>query len=337
MVKAITIICCVLGLMIFFMIRHYEEPNLIIYQKSYHTSCAEEDNVMLKVIPADENIKGINILPRKPVIDKPGFSIINKADYSKCDWVQSNYEDAYYYKKCSSGFLDKDNTCKPEVSEIILDNGKWQIIGDRGVHWQPFMTLKDQHNKLIGDYKSLTISRYGELDVANPPPTVVVLYSDGYLRPIYYARMNEESGWGGSFILGNSTFKELITPRFHNNIKQVKIIDSAEKNLTLELFFNDSPSYSAKLIIYYDYNQRGIDFIPPKDKKELLTFISMYRDNNSFDIELLVGKSNGKDVIYNILDSSINNISFSSGFTLGKHNISSHNTLAPEFDLTILH
>ena len=80
MLKATTIICCFLGFMIFLIVRHYEKPNLIVYQKSYHTSCAEEDNVMLKVIPANENIKGINILPRKPIIDKPGFSIINKAD-----------------------------------------------------------------------------------------------------------------------------------------------------------------------------------------------------------------------------------------------------------------
>ncbi|MDG4595561.1 MAG: hypothetical protein P9F75_07675 [Candidatus Contendobacter sp.] len=292
---------------------------------------------MLKIIPANKNIKGINILPRKPIIDKPIFPIINKADYSNCDWAQSNYEDYYYYKKCPSGFLDKDNTCKPEVSEIILDNGRWQIIGDRGVHWQPFMTLKDRNNNLIGDYKSLTISRYGESDVINNPPTVAVIYSDGYLRPIYYAKTNEASGWGGSFILGESTFKKVVTPRFYNNIKQVKIMDLAEKNLNLELFFNKNPFHSAKLIFYYDYNQKGIDYISQKNKNELLAFISMYRDNNSFDIELLIGKNNGKDVVYNILDSSIDNISFSSGFALRKHNVSSHNILAPEFDLTVLH
>lgn len=337
LVKITTTVSCVLGLLIFFLIKNYEKPNFIIYQQSYHTACAEEDNVMLKIIPANKEIKGVNILARKPFFKKPEYDIFNEADYSACDWAQMSYEDLYYYKKCLSGYLDKDNICRPEVIEKVFDNGKWRITGDRGVHWQPFMNLKNQDNQSIGDYKSFTIRRYESSGMVDEPPTVAVIYSDGYFRPIYFARPDEPSGWGGSFILGDSAFIKFITPRFYNNIKQVKIINSADENLNLELFFADNPSDPAKLVIYYDYNKKGIDFFPAKNKKELLTFVSMYRDKNSFDIELLIGKKNGKEVIYNIMDPLINNVSFSSGFLLGKHNISSHNTLAPEFELTSIH
>jgi hypothetical protein len=289
---------------------------------------------MLKIIPANKYIKGVNILAKKPIFLKQEYNVFNNTDYSGCDWAQNNYQALYYYPKCSSGYLDKNNICRPEVLEKILDNGKWRIIGDRGIHWQPFMNLTNQDNQSIGEYKSLTIRRYEQSDSVDEPPTIAVIYSDGYFRPIYFAKANEPSGWGGSFILGDSKFIKLITPRFHNNIKQVKIIKPTDENLGLELFFTDNPNHPAKLFIYYDYNQKGIDFFPPENRKELFTFVSMYKDKISFDIELLMGKKNDEELVYSIIDPLINNIFFTSGFLLGKHNPSIHNTLAPNFEVT---
>lgn len=68
-----------------------------------------------------------------------------------------------------------------------------------------------------------------------------MVYSDGYLRPVYFSRPNEPSGWGASFILGDSQFIQLITPRFYSNIKQVKIVRSSGDNLDLELLVQRSP------------------------------------------------------------------------------------------------
>jgi hypothetical protein len=55
-------------IIIFFLIiallKNKEEPAFIINQLSYKTTCAEEDNVMLKINSVNKNIKGVNILPR---------------------------------------------------------------------------------------------------------------------------------------------------------------------------------------------------------------------------------------------------------------------------------
>lgn len=336
-IKRVIAVGCLLGLLVPFSLKSAEKSAFVIHQRSYPTACAEEDNVMLKISPANQNIKGVNILAKKPVFNEKKYDVVNTADYSGCDWARGNYQTSYYYQKCSLGYVDRNKVCRPEVRETVLDNGKWRIIGDRGVHWQPFMNLINQDNQSVGEYKSLTIRRVEQTDSGGEPPTVIVIYSDGYLRPIYFARADEPSGWGGSFILGDSEFIKMITPRFYNNIKQIRIIKPTDENLSLELFFAKNPDRSAKIVIYHDYNRKGIDFFPPDDKKELLTFVSMYRDKTSFDIEHLASKEGDRELVYNVMDPLLDKAVFNSKFTLKRDNPSIHNTLAPDFEITGLY
>lgn len=331
-------------IIIFFLIiallKNKEEPAFIINQLSYKTTCAEEDNVMLKINSVNKNIKGVNILPKKPIFTKSKYEVFQGGDYSGCSWVSTNYENLYYYPKCTinnsgGGYLDKNNICRLEVREKILGDDKWKIVGDRGTHWQPFMQVINQDGQFIGEYKSLTIARSVKTNSGYEATHIAVIYSDGYLRPTYFVRENEPHGWGGSFVLGDSKFVRLITGRFYNNIKQIKIISSTDETFNLELFFVDNPNFPAKLVFYYDYNKRGIDFSPSQNKKSaLLTFVSMYRDNSSFDIENLKSNQKNKELVYNIMDPLINNTLLNHRFLLAKDNPSVHSTLAPDFEIT---
>jgi hypothetical protein len=110
-------------IIIFFLIiallKNKEEPAFIINQLSYKTTCAEEDNVMLKINSVNKNIKGINILPKKPIFTKSKYEVFRGGDYSGCSWVSTHYENLYYYPKCTinsgGGYLDKNNVCRLEV------------------------------------------------------------------------------------------------------------------------------------------------------------------------------------------------------------------------------
>jgi hypothetical protein len=331
-------------IIIFFLItaslKSKEESVFIINQLSYKTTCAEEDNVMLKINSVNKNIQGVNILPRRPIFTKSKYEIFQGSDYSGCSWESTNYENVYYYPKCihssGEGYIDKTNVCRLEDREKVLSDDKWDIVGDRGVHWQPFMQVINQDDQSIGEYKSLTIARSVKINSGyEHPHTIAVIYSDGYLRPTYFVRENEPGGWGGSFILGDSKFVRLITDRFYNNIKQIRITSSTDETLNLELLFVDNADFPAKLVFYYDYNKRGIDFSPSQNKKNaLLTFVSMYRDNSSFDIEILKSKQKNKELVYHIMDPLINNAILNPRFLLAKDNPSLHSTLAPDFEIT---
>jgi hypothetical protein len=311
------------------------EPAFVIQQFSYQSKCAEEDNVILKISPAIKDIKGVNILAKKPVFNTKEYVVSNEADFTGCDWWQNeNHDNKDYYPGCSAGYIDRNNVCQQSVVENVFDDGKWQIVARRSAHWQPFMSLINQDNQPVAEYKSLSIRRFDPPGSGGEPSTVAVIYSDGYLRPVYFSRPNEPGGWGGSFILGDSKFIQLITPRYYNNVKQVKILRSTNKDLNLELIFADNPDHAAKLVVHYDYDKNGIDYFAPENKKELLSFVSMYRDKTSFDIEFLTGEEGGKALAYNVIDPLINGISFTSSFLLGKHNPSKHNTLSPDFQMT---
>lgn len=336
-VKLIIAVSCLLYLLIFFLLRsgeQIEHPKFIIYQLSYITACAEEDNVILKISSFNRSIKGVTILARKPAFDQQDYDIFNEPDFNGCDWVQSDNE-VSDRSSCPAGYYaDDDHQCNEKVIETVFDNGKWRVIADRDEHWQPFMSLIDQDNRLIGEYKSLTIRRLEQPSFLNREfPNIAVIYSDGYLRPTYFIEAEATShGWGGSFILGDSKFIDEITPRFHHHIKQIRLIKSRsdDPDLRLELLFANRPTVPAKLVFHYDYDEKGIDFFPPQNEKELLTFVSMYRDKSSFDIEFLMDKTGDKSVIYDIMNSSINKVLFSELF-FGKKNPSLHNTLSPDF------
>ena len=306
----------------------------VVEQLSYPTRCAEEDNVILKIRPASKEINGVNILAKKPVFDVKDYVVSNEADFTGCDWwLNKKHDNKDYYPGCDSGYIDRNNICQKSVVETVFDNGKWRMVGHRSAHWQPFLNLINQDGQAVGEYKSLTIRRFDPPGSESEPSTVVVVYSDGYLRPVYFSRPNEPSGWGASFILGDSQFIQLITPRFYSNIKQVKIVRSAGENLDMELLFSDHPDHSAKLVVHYDYNTRGIDYFPPENHQELMTFVSMYRDKTSFDIEVFKGVKGDKEYIYNVLDPLIKDSLFTQ-FLLAKKNPSKHNTLSPDFQMT---
>lgn len=310
------------------------EPAFVIQQLSYPSKCAEEDNVILKISPASKDIKGVNILAKRPVFNAKEYVVSNEADFTGCDWWQNdNHDNRDYYPGCPTGYKDRNNICQPSVVETVYGDDQWQIVARRSAHWQPFMSLINQDNQPVAEYKSLSIRRFDPPGSGGEPSTVVVIYSDGYLRPVYFSRPNEPGGWGGSFILGDSKFIQLITPRFYSNIKQVRIVRSTGKNLNLELIFAENPDHAAKLVVHYDYDKNGIDYFSPENKKDLLSFVSMYRDKTSFDIEFFKGAKGDDEFIYNILDPLINN-AFFTRFFLAKHNPSKHNTLAPDFQMT---
>lgn len=326
----VLVLICFLGILIIFLsLEDDKNLNFIVYQHSYHTTCAEEDNVALKIVSVNDQIEGINILARKPVIKTN--DVFNKPDFSECHWATN--ETTYYDPTCPAGYIDENNLCRPEVSEIIFDNGKWRVIGETGIHWQPFMRLLSQDNQRIGEYMSLTIKRLEKPEPAGDPLTTVVIYSDGYLRPNYFSKPNELHSWGGSFVLGNSKLLKLTTQRFHNNIEKMKILNSSDKNIEFEIFFAENQKHSAKLVIYYDYNQKGIDFYPPEKQKELLTFVSMYKNENMFDVEKLVLHKGGEKMVYNVIDHSLDK-AIGSKILLKKDHLSKHNTLAPDFAIT---
>jgi hypothetical protein len=330
-------------IIIFFLImaslKRKGEPAFIIHQLSYKTTCAEEDNIILGVNSVNKNVQGVNILPKRPIFTQSKYAILQGGDYSGCSWKSTNYENVYYYPKCihsrGEGYLDQTHVCRLEDREQILGDGTWNIVGARGVHWQPFMQVVNQDDQSVGEYKSLTIARSVKTNSSYEHPHIAVIYSDGYLRPTYFVRENEPGGWGGSFILGDAKFVRLITDRFYNNIKQIRIINSTNETLNLELFFVDDATFPAKLVFYYDYNKRGIDFSPSQNKKNaLFTFVSMYRDNSSFDIEILKSRQKNKELVYHILDPLLNNTLLNSKLLLAKDNPSVHSTLAPDFEIT---
>ncbi len=308
----------------------------IVSQHSDETACAEEDNVMLKILPARSTVKGLNILPQKPVFKTKELVASIEPDYSGCLWAQQNYEETYYYPKCSGGYLDKDKVCSPEIREKIFENTQWSIITDQGVRWQPFMDIVNSQGQSIGVYKSVYIQRLSPVTVSDPHPTVVVIYSDGYLRPTYFSEIGEPSGWGGSFILGDSTFIQHATPRFYNNIQQMRIRSDGNDQLHLELVFAKNPDYPAQVVIYYDYDQKGLVFFAPNNSKELLTFVSMYRNKTVFDIEYLVKQGTGSEQFFNVMEPHLDKMPLYKRFLLTRHNPSTHNTLAPNFQITAL-
>ena len=316
-----------------------EKLAFILYQQSYKTTCAEEDNVMLQINSADKSITGVNILAKKPTFKITDYKIYNAVDFTGCKWTPKAIESANYYPECfigdKLGYMDKSNTCRPERTDAIFKDGRWEIIGYRGPHWQPFMEVINQANQLIGEYKTLTIRRSERPD-GGERQVVAALYSDGYLRPTYFVKADQPGGWGGSFILGKAKSVKVIANRFYYNIKKVKVT-VADDILELDLVFVDNPDHPAKLILYYDFNKKGIDFIPAENSKDaLMIFASMYRDKTSFDIELLRGRTMNKDRVYNILDPALDKALFTSKFILAKDNPATHNTLAPDFEITAI-
>lgn len=340
-IKLMIIVSCLLYLLLFFLLRggeRIEKTKLTVRQLSYVTTCAEEDNVILKISSSDRSIRGVTLLAKKPVFNQQKYEVFEDPDFSGCDWMKDDEVASEHLPVCPSGYYaDNNGQCKEAVMETVFDNGKWRVVADRGEHWQPFMAVLDQNHRFIGEYKSLTIRRLEQPNVGDDLPNVAVIYSDGYLRSTYYvgSRMIPH-GWGGSFILGDSKFIKEITPRFHNNIKQIKFVKPTgdDPDLRLELIFikhrDDDP---AKLVVHYDYNEKGIDFFPPKNRKELLTFVSMYRDKTSFDIETLRDRKGDKNLVYNVMDPLINKASFSE-LLFEKKNPSLHNTLSPDFAIT---
>jgi hypothetical protein len=316
-----------------------EKPAFILYQQSYKTNCAEEDNVMLQINSADKSTTGVNILAKKPTFKTTDYKIYSGPDFTGCKWTPKTIESTNYYPECfigdKLGYMDKSNICRPERTDAIFKDGRWEIIGYRGPHWQPFMEAINQDNQLIGEYKTLTIRRSERPD-GGERQVVAALYSDGYLRPTYFVKADQAGGWGGSFILGKAASVKVIANRFYHNIKTVNV-KTADDILELELVFVDNPDHPAKLILYYDFNKKGVDFIPAENSKDaLLIFASMYRDKTSFDIELLKGKTMNKDRVYNILDPALDKALFASRFILAKDNPSNHNTLAPNFEITAI-
>lgn len=316
-----------------------EKPAFALYQHSYQTACAEEDNVMLQINSADQGIRGVNILAKKPVFSATGYKIYNGPDFAGCQWTPKKIESTNYYPECfigdRLGYMDKSNSCRPEKMDTVFKDGRWEIIGYRGPHWQPFMEVINQDHQVSGEYKALTIRRSERPD-GGERQVVIALYSDGYLRPTYFVKADQDGGWGGSFVLGQAQSVKVIANRFYHNIKTIKL-KPMDEILELELVFVDNPDHPAKLILYYDFNKKGVDFIPAENSRDaLLIFASMYRDKTSFDIELLKGKTMKQDRVYNILDPALDKALFGSKFILAKDNPATHNTLAPDFEITAI-
>jgi hypothetical protein len=197
------------------------------------------------------------------------------------------------------------------------------------------MEVINQANQSSGEYKILTIRR-SERPNGGERQVVAALYSDGYLRPTYFIKADQPGGWGGSFVLGKAKSVKVVANRFHHNIKKVKVT-AANDILELELVFVDNPDHPAKLILYYDFNKKGVNFIPAENSKDaLMIFVSMYRDKTSFDIEFLKGRTMNKDRVYNILDPALDKALFTAKFMLAKDNPATHNTLAPDFEITAI-
>ncbi|MFZ1640978.1 MAG: hypothetical protein WAV07_05975 [Candidatus Contendobacter sp.] len=315
------------------------KPAFVLYQQSYQTACAEEDNVMLQINSANKSIRGVNILAKKPTFNTIGYKIYNGPDFTGCQWTPKKIESTNYYPECfiedRLGYMDKSNICRLEKTDTVFRDGRWEIIGYRGPHWQPFMEVINQDNRLSGEYKTLTIRRSERPD-GGERQVVAAIYSDGYLRPTYFVKADQDGGWGGSFILGKAQSVKVVANRFYHNIKTVKV-KNADEILELELVFVDNSDHPAKLVLYYDFNKKGVDFIPAENSRDaLLIFASMYRDKTSFDIELLKGKTMDQDRVYNILDHALDKAFFGSRFILAKDNPATHNTLAPDFEITAI-
>ncbi len=316
-----------------------EKPAFILHQQSYKTTCAEEDNVMLQINSADKIITGVNILAKKPTFKTTDYKIYSSLDFTGCQWTPKTIQSTNYYPECSIGdklgYMDKSNICRPEKTDTIFKDGRWEITGYIGPHWQPFMEVINQDNQSSGEYKTLTIRRSERPD-GGERQVVAALYSDGYLRPTYFVKADQAGGWGGSFVLGKAESVKVIANRFYHNIKTVKV-NAKNDILELKLVFFDNPDHLAKLILHYDFNKKGVDFIPAENSRDaLLIFASMYRDKTSFDIELLKGKTMEQDRVYNILDPALDKAFFGSRFVLAKDNPATHNTLAPDFEITAI-
>ena len=250
-----------------------EKPAFVLYQQSYQTACAEEDNVMLQIHSADQGLKGVNILPKKPTFNTMGYKIYNGPDFTGCEWTPKKIESTNYFPECfigdRLGYMDKSNTCRPEKTDIVFKDGRWEITGYRGPHWQPFMEVINPDNRVSGDYKTLTIRRSERPD-GGERQVVAALYSDGYLRPTYFVKADQAGGWGGSFVLGQAQSVKVIANRFYHNIKTVRVKPTNDI-LELDLVFSNDPDHPAKLILYYDFNKKGVDFIPAEKQQGCFT------------------------------------------------------------------
>ncbi len=310
-------------------------PALAVEQLSYRTDCAEEDNVILRMRPVGSAVRGVNILPRRPVFGGAAYRVSNAPDFSGCAWSAHAVSSATdYYPACARGYLDRAGVCRPGFAATVFSDDRWVLKGARGAHWQPFMTLIDRDGRMVGEFKSLTVARYIEPGSGGEAPEVAVLYSDGYLRPMYSARAAEPSGWGGSFILGNPRPTDQVPLRYHSNVLKVRLIATDTGDLVMELRFADDPDAASRLVLHDDYDRRGIDWLPSAGRRQLLSFVSMYREQSSFDVEVLAGDDGRGYREYPIMDARLDGAIFDSGVWLAKQNPSGHNTLAPDFQLT---
>ncbi len=318
-----------------------ETPTFKLSQHSYSTTCAEEDNVMIKFSAADSQLTGVNIQVQKPVFEETGFKIHTDPDFSGCHWQPKTLDSKNFYPECrvnekTAGYIDESGKCQPEQDDILFENEKWQVLAYRGANWQPFMQVfspseKTQSDKNVNNhYKILTFLQKQRIGGIDELQVVAALYSDGYFRPVYFARTGEPSGWGGSFVLGAVESVHVVAERFYNLIKEVRVVPSAE-GLVLDLIFADTPNKPARLVLHDDWSGRGIDFMPAERSGTWLTFASMYRDAESFDIEFVEGNVNGKRVIYEVLSKDLAGAEFVSSVGLVKRKPSIHNTLAPDF------